>query len=117
MPRKLTLGLIVIPLGVVLIALAVINRAPVILYLNPVGGAGAAPAIEAPLFVLLLGACALGVIIGGVATWLSQGKWRRTARETRAEAKALRRQADRLEKELEGDQGGMPSERVQLPAR
>jgi hypothetical protein len=116
-PRKLTLGLIVIPLGVVLIALAVINRGPVILYLNPLGGAGATPAIEAPLFVLLLGACALGVIIGGVATWLSQGKWRRTARETRAEAKALRRQADRLEKELEGDPGRGASERMQLPAR
>jgi uncharacterized integral membrane protein len=116
-PRKLTLGLIVIPLAVVLTALAVINRGPVILYLNPLGGAGATPAIEAPLFVLLLGACALGVIIGGVATWLSQGKWRRNARETRAEAKALRRQADRLEKELEGDPGRGVSERAQLPAR
>ncbi len=79
--RKLALGFIVVPLGVVLIALAVVNRKPVELTLDPFGALDPTVGIEAPLFLLLLGAFALGLIVGGIATWFSQGKWRRMARE------------------------------------
>ena len=116
MRRKLILGLIVVPLGVLLIALAVANRGAATLNLNPLGGGEAGPAIEAPLFLFLLGAFAIGLIVGGFATWLSQGKWRRSARETRTEARALRRQADRLEKELEGANNGLQPPRARLSA-
>lgn len=90
--------LIVLPLAVVLIALAVANRAPVDLVLDPFGGRFA---VQVPLFLLILGALAIGLIIGGFATWLSQGKWRKTARSRRREAYDLRRQTERLERELE----------------
>jgi uncharacterized integral membrane protein len=99
--RNFLAGLVLVPLGVLLVALAVVNRKPVMLGLNPfddTSGFG----IEAPLFVFLLGAFALGLLIGGLATWLGQGKWRRTARAEAREASTWRRQADRLEKELEG---------------
>jgi hypothetical protein len=49
----------------------------------------------------MLGALALGLLIGGLATWLGQGKWRRMARQRGQESTHWRRQADRLEKELE----------------
>ena len=98
--RKLVLALIVVPLGLVLVTLAVINRKPAVLVLNPFGG-DPGLSLEAPLFLFLLGAFALGLIVGGIATWLSQGKWRKTARQGTREATELRRQADRLEKELE----------------
>ena len=52
-------------------------------------------------------------IVGGIATWLSQGKWRRTARFGAREARDLRRQTSRLEKELEGLHAAPP--RVRLP--
>ncbi|HXG78494.1 MAG TPA: DUF1049 domain-containing protein [Methyloceanibacter sp.] len=100
--RKLVLTLIVVPLGVVLIALAVVNRKSVTLILDPFGGAEPGLSLEAPFFLFLFGAFALGLLVGGVATWLRQGKWRRTARAEAREAKEWRRQADRLEKELEG---------------
>jgi uncharacterized integral membrane protein len=100
--RKLVLFLLVVPLGVVLVALAVVNRKPVTLLLDPFGGSAANFAIEAPLFLFLLGAFGIGLVVGGLATWLGQGKWRRTARTQSREAHAWRRQADRLEKELEG---------------
>lgn len=116
MRRKLILGLIVIPLGVLIVALAVVNREAATLYLNPLGGGDAGPALQAPLFLFLLGAFAVGLVVGGCATWLSQGKWRRTARETKNEARALRRQADRLEKELEGGGDRPPPPRARLPA-
>jgi hypothetical protein len=99
--RKLILALVVVPLGVLLIALAVVNREPAMLILDPFGGAEPNFSLQAPFFLFLLGAFALGLIVGGVASWLDQGKWRRTAREEAREARDWRRQADRLEKELE----------------
>lgn len=112
--RKLILALVVVPLGVVLIALAVVNRKPALLILNPFGGGEPGFSLEAPLFLFLLGSFALGLVVGGIATWLGQGKWRRTARAEAREARELRRQADRLEKELEGLDTAAP--RALLPA-
>ena len=100
--RKLVLALIVVPLGLALITLAVVNRKPATLILDPFGGSEGGFALQAPLFLFLLGAFALGLVIGGIATWLRQGKWRKTAREEAREARELRLQADRLERELEG---------------
>jgi lipopolysaccharide assembly LapA-like protein len=99
--RKLILALVVVPLGVVLIALAVVNREPAVLILDPFGGTEPNLSLQAPFFLFLLGAFAFGLVVGGMASWLNQGKWRRTAREEAREARDWRRQADRLEKELE----------------
>ena len=111
--RKVVAVLILVPLAALLVALAVVNRKPVMLGLNPFD-ANAGYGIEAPLFVFLLGAFALGLVIGGFATWLGQGKWRKTARVEAREASTWRRQADRLEKELEGTDR---APRAQLPAQ
>ena len=100
--RKLVLVLVVLPLAVVLIALAVVNRKPALLILDPLGGTDPGLSLEAPLFLFLLGAFAFGLVVGGIATWIGQGKWRRLAREETRQARDWRRQADRLEKELEG---------------
>jgi uncharacterized integral membrane protein len=100
-------------LGLVLVALAVVNRKPVTLGLNPFDGA-AGLGVEAPLFLFLLGAFASGLVVGGFATWLGQGKWRLMARTRAREASNWRRQADRLEKELEGLDASRA--RARLPA-
>ena len=115
MTRKLVLALVVIPLGALLIALAVVNRKPAELMLDPFGGAEQSFMIEAPFFLFLIGAFALGLLIGGFASWLNQGKWRRTAREEAREARDWRRQADRLERELET--ANAAQDRPQLPAQ
>lgn len=112
--RKLVLALVVVPLGLALVTLAVVNRKPVLLILDPFGGSEPGLVLEGPLFLFLVGAFALGLVIGGIATWLGQGKWRRNAREGAREARELRRQADRLEKELEG--AGPASNRPRLAA-
>ena len=100
--RKLVLALVMVPLGVALVILAVVNRKPAHLVLDPFGRSEPGLSLEAPLFLFLLGAFAFGLVVGGIATWLGQGKWRRNAREGAREVKEWRRQADRLEKELEG---------------
>ena len=112
--RKLILVLVVLPLAVVLIALAVVNRKPALLVLDPLGGTEPGLSLEAPLFLLLLGAFAFGLVVGAIATWIGQGKWRRLAREETRQARDWRRQADRLEKELESTDRSAP--RAQLPA-
>jgi len=99
--RKLVAALVIVPLAVLLVALSVVNRKPVTLGLNPFD-ANSGLAVEAPFFIFLLGAFAIGLVVGGLATWLGQGKWRKTARVEAREATTWRRQADRLEKELEG---------------
>jgi hypothetical protein len=113
--RKLILALVIVPLGVVLVALAVVNRKPALLTLDPFGASEPGLSLEAPLFLMLLGSFALGLVVGGIATWLGQGKWRRLAREETRQARDWRRQADRLEKELEGVDDAGP--RAQLPAQ
>ncbi len=112
--RKLILALVVVPLGVLLVALAVVNRKPALLVLDPFGGSEPRLSLEAPLFLFLLGAFAFGLIVGGLATWLGQGKWRRTAKAQSREARDLRLRTDRLKKELEGfDSAARPA---RLPA-
>lgn len=108
--RRLLALLVFAPLGVLLVALAVVNRKPVTLVLNPLD-AGSGLGLEAPLFLFLLGAFALGLIVGGFATWYDQGKWRAKARAEAREIRALRTEADRLEKELQA------AEPRQTPAR
>lgn len=99
--RKLVIALIIVPLGVLLVALAVVNRKPVELILDPFGGTEPGFTLQAPFFLFLLGAFALGLIVGGLATWLKQGKWRKTARTQRREADEWHTRADKLEQELE----------------
>ena len=99
--RKLVAALIVVPLGVLLVALAVVNRKPVTLGLNPFD-AQFRLGRRGPVVPVSARRLCPWTAIGGLATWLSQGKWRKTARAEARAASTWRRQADRLEKELEG---------------
>ncbi|WP_407049146.1 DUF1049 domain-containing protein [Methyloraptor flagellatus] len=61
-----------VPVGIVLVALAVANRKPVVVSLDPFNAAAPALALPVPLFLLVFGALILGVVLGGVAAWASQ---------------------------------------------
>lgn len=69
------------PIAVVLIALSVANRKVVTFSLDPVSTDDPLLSFDMPLFMLLFGAMLAGLLIGGVAAWLNQGKWRRAARD------------------------------------
>ncbi|MGH6796704.1 MAG: lipopolysaccharide assembly protein LapA domain-containing protein [Methylocella sp.] len=95
--KRLLKFLFLVPLVLVAVALAEANHQPVIIYLDPLAG----PAAErtqftAPLFVVIFLAIMVGVICGGVATYLELGRHRRAARRLRAEAESLRAQIARL---------------------
>lgn len=100
MRRFLTLCVFV-PIAVVIVVLSVANRASVTFSLDPVGGDAPGWSATAPLYVFLFVAVMVGIVIGGVATWVRQGHWRRAARFERANAERLRGDVARLRERLE----------------
>lgn len=95
MRRFLTVLLVLIA-AVVFMPLGIANRQPVTLNLDPFGRAASPLAIDMPLSLLLFLTLMLGLLAGGLATWLGQGKWRRTARHKSREAFQWKSEADRL---------------------
>jgi uncharacterized integral membrane protein len=93
--RRFLILLVLIPLAAVIIFFSVANRGIVIVSLDPFHGDTPSLAFGAPLFVLLFGALVLGLLIGGIAAWVRQGRWRRAARKAEIEAERLRAEAAR----------------------
>jgi len=79
-----------IPLAIVLVALAVANRAATPFTIDPFNPGNPGLTVQWPLFVYLFAALALGLVIGSVATWLRQGRYRKLARESTSELQVLR---------------------------
>jgi hypothetical protein len=100
MIRKIVLAVILVPLTIVLIAFAVANRQTVVVSLDPFDQAHPALALAVPLFGLVLALLICGVLLGGVAAWLRQAKWRRAARLAEGEARALRTEVERLKRRI-----------------
>jgi len=98
--RKFLKALVLIPLAVVILAFAVVNRETVTFTLDPLGFTESALTFSLPLFALAFLLLIAGVVVGGVAAWLGQHKWRRAARQFEAEAKALRAERDSLRAQL-----------------
>ncbi len=98
MIRKIVTALILVPLAIVLITFAVANRQMVVVSFDPFDQAHPAFARELPLFALILFLLIGGVVVGGIAAWLRQGKWRRAARLAQSQARELRAEVDRLKR-------------------
>lgn len=74
---KLRTLLISLPIAIVLVALALANRAPVTLSLDPFAGATPAYALTMPLFLALFLTLIVGILIGGGVAWFSGLRQRR----------------------------------------
>ena len=89
-------ALILLPVAILIVLLAVANRAPVTLSLDPFSQEAPEFAFQLPLFAVIFAAVMLGVVIGGTATWLAQGKNRKSRRQLRRETRQLRYETERL---------------------
>ncbi|HMJ27947.1 MAG TPA: LapA family protein, partial [Xanthobacteraceae bacterium] len=89
MLRKIVTAIIVVPLAAVIIAFAVANRQIVTVSFDPFTSVNPAYAATLPLFAVILVVLIAGVVVGGIAAWLRQSKWRRTARQLDAEVRTL----------------------------
>ena len=96
MIRRFGKALFLVPLGLIIILFAVANRETVVISFDPFDSTQPAYAARLPLFLLILVLLIIGVIIGGVAAWMRQHKWRRAARRLNAENRRLREELDDL---------------------
>ena len=88
--------LIFVPIAVVILAFAMANRQVVSISFDPFSEpeSGAAM-LTAPLYILLFLTLIVGVVVGGVATWFTQGRNRRRARLAEDAADRWRAEAER----------------------
>jgi uncharacterized integral membrane protein len=92
--RKVLTIVIAVPLAAIIIAFAVANRQSVTVSFDPFSAVSPAYAATLPLFVVVMLVLIFGVLVGGVAAWIRQGKWRRAARQLEAENRNLRSDLD-----------------------
>jgi uncharacterized integral membrane protein len=109
--RKIIAAIILVPLAVFIIAFFVANRQIVTVSLDPFSAEHPAASLTLPLFALVIVLLVLGVLIGGIAAWLRQSKWRRTARRLEREIADLH-----LEIEALKQTAGVPGASVNAPA-
>lgn len=103
MLKRIIWLLIAFPAAALLITLAIANRHSVRLVLDPFRPETPVLSVVLPFYGFLFGALLIGVVLGGAATWLSQSRWRRTARVRNGEAKRWRSEADRLTRERDAE--------------
>lgn len=85
---KIISRILLLPLAIVVIAFAVANRHDVVVRLDPL------PVdLDLPLYAVAFGGVVIGLLVGGLASWLRGGRWRREARVQRRRAKRLEREA------------------------
>ncbi len=97
--RKVVVLILALAVAALLVPILVVNRKPVTLLLDPFGREIPLATVDIPLSALMFLVFMLGLLIGGIAVWLSQGKWRRAARTRTREAHQWRSEADRLTRE------------------
>ena len=91
MLRRIAAALILVPLAIILVSLAVANRQSVVISFDPFDPAHPALTRALPLYLLILVILIGGVLLGGSAAWIRQGKWRRAARSSASSRRAARR--------------------------
>jgi uncharacterized integral membrane protein len=115
MIQKLISALILVPLAILFVVFAVANRQTVVVSFDPFDALQPMLSVAMPLFALILLLAVGGVVVGGVAAWLGQGKWRWRARHFEAEVRTLRDELDALRRHSASIHGapihGAPLER------
>lgn len=115
MLRRIVLLLVAFPAAALLITLAIANRHSVRLVLDPFRPDAPVLSMVLPFYAYLFAALFVGILLGGTAVWLGQGRWRRTARNRAQEAMRWQAEADRLARER--DATVVAGERSATPPR
>ncbi len=103
MLKRIIWLIVAFPAAVFLVTLAIANRHSVRLVLDPFHPETPVLSLVLPFYAYLFGALLIGVLLGGLSTWLGQGRWRRTARTRQVEARRWQAEADRLTRERDAE--------------
>jgi uncharacterized integral membrane protein len=80
--------IIIAPLAVIFLSFDMANRQKVLISFDPFNS-GDFPQYELPLYAVLVGTLMFGVLLGGVATWMRQGRHRKALRDARKSSETL----------------------------
>lgn len=100
--------LIGLPLALLIVSFAVANRQSVTLAFDPFAPEAPALSLSLPLFAVVLLSLMLGVLIGGAASWMRQGKWRKEARRRRQEVESLEADIEQARREAAAARRALP---------
>lgn len=116
MLRTIVTVVILIPLAVVIVGFAVANRQVVTVSFDPFDASQPAYSTTLPLFVIIFLLVIVGVLVGGIAAWLRQGKWRAAARRAEAQNRQLTAEVADLRRRLElAEQPDLPVRTERAP--
>ena len=96
-------GLAALLAAVILVTLAVANRHEVRLVLDPFNRQAPVVYTELPFYIYLFAMLIAGVVLGSLATWINQGKWRRLVRMRTHESLRWKGEAERLMRERDAN--------------
>ena len=99
MLRRLLTAIILIPIAAALVAWAVANQQHVTVSFDPFDSANPAFAITKPLYLVGFTILIAGVVLGGIAAWLEQGKLRRGRARLAAEIAVVRTELEGLRRQ------------------
>jgi uncharacterized integral membrane protein len=109
MIRRFVCALAMIPAAAVLVGLAIANRQPVTVSFNPFDSSDPDLAVTVPLYVAGFTVLIAGVVLGGFAAWLKQGKHRRTGSRLAAEVVTIRTELAHLKGQMARPEGRSPA--------
>jgi len=116
MLNRFMLIVVFVPLAIILIALAVANRELVAFTLDPFNPGNPRLTLTLPLFIFLFLTLGIGMIVGSLATWVKQGRYRKLARQRGVEAENLRHAVSRAPSVPQGTaQGAAPGSVLPKP--
>ncbi|WP_294534067.1 LapA family protein [uncultured Rhodoblastus sp.] len=111
--------LLLAPIVLIFLSFDMANRQNVVISFDPFNSADAAalPQVSVPLFIVLMGSTMLGVLLGGIATWLGQSRFRKAAGEAKARIEALRRENESLRGQIRAKTPGTALAAPAVPTR
>jgi uncharacterized integral membrane protein len=117
---RFIVAILMLVAAALLVAFAIANRNPVTVSFDPFDPAAPAYVVTLPLYVLAFLILILGVALGGIVGWFTQGKRRRHRRRLESELMRVRAELDRAVREKASQEAalrGMRATATTLPAR
>ena len=114
--KRLFLLLVLVPIGIIVIALAVANRHLVSLSIPPQVGDGPLYSFSLPLYMIIFATLIAGMLIGSFATWVKQGKHRKMARDNQVVATKMTFEAQKYKERVDDASDTMSNEQRALSA-
>ena len=109
MVRRFLKAILMVPAFAALVALAIANHQPVTVSFNPFDSSDTDFAMTVPLYLVGFTVLIAGVVVGGIAAWLKQGKRRRIGIRLAAENVMMRSELAYLKGQMAKRDGRPPA--------